>query len=215
MLAFKLHKKRLATPLTLFFMIGGPGSGKGALAGLAKERCTDMHLVHLSIGQLLRDAVKEYHRFGGAIHSAMTDGEHVSNEIVVELLGVQIRRARYRANQEAWGHAIVLLDGFPVTETQLTVFTQMLQLDNKVPRHPHCHNPNAADRSMCLVGASERVTRGTARALARPPVSANSRACAAAAGGGLLSRLPRPGERVPAGTCLRRKPLVILHQQLK
>jgi hypothetical protein len=79
----------------------------------------------------------------------MSDGEHVSDEIVVELLGDNIRRGRYEAGRKELGRTIVLLDGFPMSHLQRTVFTQTLKIDS-TPKAVIFLGPTPHSAATCL-----------------------------------------------------------------
>lgn len=86
-----------------FFLIGGPGSGKGTLCGkLIAERSG--LLDHVSSGDLLRDEVKRQTDIGKHVAELMSKGELVSASIVLALLDARLGQASGK---------IVLLDGFP------------------------------------------------------------------------------------------------------
>ncbi|RKP03797.1 hypothetical protein CXG81DRAFT_8195, partial [Caulochytrium protostelioides] len=95
---------------TITFLLGGPGSGKGTQAALLVE---EFGLVHLSVGDLLRDAVARQTEHGVMIDQMMKEGKIVPTEISLDLL--QEAMKAIRSHRRARGF---LLDGFPRTAAQ-------------------------------------------------------------------------------------------------
>ena len=92
---------------SIIVLLGAPGAGKGTQAGILKEA---YGLLHVSTGDMLREAIKEGSRTGMAAQSYMNKGELVPDSIVTEL--VVDRLARPDA-----GHGVIL-DGYPRTLAQ-------------------------------------------------------------------------------------------------
>jgi adenylate kinase len=92
-----------------FIIMGPQGSGKGTLSvGL----CEKYNLLHISVGDVLRDTVKAGKTdLAKKIKTIIDAGELVSNDIVIELLDEHIT-----ANIK--GKHGVLLDGYPRNEDQ-------------------------------------------------------------------------------------------------
>lgn len=88
-------------------LLGAPGAGKGTQAGILKEA---YKLLHVSTGDMLREAIKEGSQTGIAAQSYMNKGELVPDSIVTEL--VINRLAKPDAAQG------VILDGYPRTLAQ-------------------------------------------------------------------------------------------------
>jgi len=82
--------------------LGPPGSGKGTQAiRVAKA----MNLVHISTGDLLREAVKNKTELGKKVEDIMKLGQLVPDEVVISLIGQKIS-----AIEKSNGF---ILDGFP------------------------------------------------------------------------------------------------------
>jgi len=103
------RKKLDLTPLKkanvpIFFIVGGPGSGKGTQCAklLAKYGLT-----HLSSGDLLRDEVKSGSPRGAQLQKMMEAGELVPLEVVLDLIAEQMLMAT------AKGSKGFLIDGYP------------------------------------------------------------------------------------------------------
>ncbi len=82
--------------------LGPPGSGKGTQAMRAAKA---LKLVHISTGDLLREAVKNKTELGKKVEDIMKMGQLVPDEIVISLIGQKISTIG-----EAGGF---ILDGFP------------------------------------------------------------------------------------------------------
>jgi adenylate kinase len=88
-------------PARIVLVVGGPGSGKGALCKKLEQHC---HVVHLSSGDLLREEVERDTILGREVAEIMKRGELVSSAVIVSLVR---RRMRHHPGKR------VLLDGFP------------------------------------------------------------------------------------------------------
>lgn len=102
------------TDLSLIFVLGGPGSGKGTqCAKLVK----DYGFVHLSAGDLLREEQKRPgSEYGKLISDYIKSGQIVPQEITVNLL----RNAINDASKQ--GKSKFLIDGFPRKMDQALTF---------------------------------------------------------------------------------------------
>ncbi|KAJ1354844.1 adenylate kinase [Parelaphostrongylus tenuis] len=90
--------------LPIFFIVGGPGSGKGTQC----ERIVAKYgLSHLSSGDLLRDEVNSSSARGAQLSKIMQAGELVPLEVVLDL----IKEAMLKA--VAKGSKGFLIDGYP------------------------------------------------------------------------------------------------------
>lgn len=100
------RSKPLFTPddITVIFVLGGPGAGKGTqCANLVR----DYGFKHLSAGDLLREEQdRPGSEFGDMIKSYIKDGKIVPSEVTVQLLENAITKAR---NEE--GKHQFLIDG--------------------------------------------------------------------------------------------------------
>ena len=98
--------------------LGPPGSGKGTLA---VEVAREYDVVHISTGDLFRQAIKNGTELGKKIKAVIDAGELVSYELTIELL-------KERLQKKDWQKGLIL-DGFPRTITQADALSSMLQLD--------------------------------------------------------------------------------------
>ncbi len=83
-------------------LIAPPGAGKGTQAAML---CDKLNMVHISIGDLLRDEVKKETDLGKSLKDIMQTGNLVSDEIIFEVVS-----RRFKENDINNG---VILDGFP------------------------------------------------------------------------------------------------------
>lgn len=89
-------------PVEIFFVLGGPGSGKGTqCANLVK----DYSFKHLSTGDLLRQAVAEGSKEGKMVDDLIKEGKLAPTDLLIGL----IKNALFKTNYSKR----ILLDGFP------------------------------------------------------------------------------------------------------
>lgn len=101
------------TQPTVFFILGGPGSGKGTNCQRLVE---DFGFSHLSAGDLLREEGKKDTPLGLKITEILKAGQIVPSEVTVELLTNAIRN-----NPNPAGF---LVDGFPRKADQALMFEE-------------------------------------------------------------------------------------------
>eukprot|EP00758_Cryptobia_borreli_P004121 Tbor_TRINITY_DN4198_c0_g1::TRINITY_DN4198_c0_g1_i1::g.26498::m.26498/K13800/CMPK1, UMPK; UMP-CMP kinase len=98
-------------PPKVFFILGGPGSGKGTnCIRVAKE----FNMVHLSAGDLLRAETKKDTEQSHKINEIISSGNIVPSEITVSLMEAAIKDSK-----ESQGF---LVDGFPRKFDQADMF---------------------------------------------------------------------------------------------
>jgi 5'-nucleotidase len=100
--------------VSLVFVLGAPGSGKGTQC---ERIARDFHYKHLSTGDLLRDEVKSGSALGKELEGIMQSGGLVSTDLVLKLLknamtenGAKPIKGKY------------LIDGFPRAPDQVVAF---------------------------------------------------------------------------------------------
>jgi adenylate kinase len=101
--------------------LGPPGAGKGTQAATL---ATELHVPHLSTGDLLRAAVAEKTVLGVEANGYMTAGQLVPDALVLQLLRERLGRA-----DAARGF---LLDGFPRTPEQADALAGITPIDRVV-----------------------------------------------------------------------------------
>mmetsp|Transcript_51681 Transcript_51681/g.66202 ORF Transcript_51681/g.66202 Transcript_51681/m.66202 type:complete len:889 (+) Transcript_51681:87-2753(+) len=94
---------------------GGPASGKGTQCEYIVK---DYGLVHISTGDLLREAVKNESPIGLQVKEFMDRGHLVPDEIVIDLVKEKLQSEE--CQQKGW-----LLDGFPRTLEQAYALTAL------------------------------------------------------------------------------------------
>lgn len=105
--------------VTVLFVLGGPGAGKGTqCANLVR----DYHFTHLSAGDLLRaEQDREGSEFGDLIKSYIKDGKIVPMEVTVQLLENAMTDVLEK-DQSKKGK--FLIDGFPRKMDQALKFEE-------------------------------------------------------------------------------------------
>ena len=92
--------------MTIIILLGAPGVGKGTQAKLLADK---YDLTILSIGEILRHAVKEKTKLGIKVEESINNGDLVSDDIVCSLIESKI----VTCNDNGY-----ILDGFPRTIMQ-------------------------------------------------------------------------------------------------
>ena len=95
-------------------LIAAPAAGKGTLSEMLVEKC---NYVHISTGDLLRDASREKTELGEKIANMLQNGDLVTDEIVFELLEKRLE------NEDILNGYI--LDGFPRTLEQAKEYDEL------------------------------------------------------------------------------------------
>jgi Adenylate kinase and related kinases len=98
----------------ILVFLGPPGAGKGTQAKLLSQR---MGFLHLSTGDLLREAVKNQTPLGKKAKEYMDRGELVPDELIVQLIEETMPK-----------DGNVILDGFPRTVNQALALEEMLRV---------------------------------------------------------------------------------------
>lgn len=96
-------------------ILGSPGSGKGTQALMLAEKFS---ILHISTGDLLREAVATGTELGRKAQGFMDSGELVPDDLVIDLIAETLR-----ANEGGKGF---ILDGFPRTLNQAKALSDLL-----------------------------------------------------------------------------------------
>lgn len=96
--------------------MGMPGVGKGTQAARLAER---LGVVHLSTGDILREAVKAETPLGLQAKDTMASGKLVPDELIGEMISDRLVRADVKDG--------FILDGFPRTVVQVTILDRVLE----------------------------------------------------------------------------------------
>lgn len=105
----------------MVFVLGGPGSGKGTQCA---KLVTEFHFKHLSTGDLLREEAKKETEEGKKIAATLKEGKLVSSETLVNLI-----KAAFKTHG---GKGRFLLDGFPRSEENVTVWNKLMKTEANV-----------------------------------------------------------------------------------
>ncbi|EPQ65845.1 Bgt-41 [Blumeria graminis f. sp. tritici] len=105
--------------VTVIFVLGGPGAGKGTQCG---NLVRDYHFTHLSAGDLLRaEQAREGSKFGEMIRGYIKEGLIVPMEVTIQLLENAMAEA---IEKRPDGQGKFLIDGFPRKMDQALMFEQ-------------------------------------------------------------------------------------------
>lgn len=108
------------------FVLGGPGAGKGTMCELAESQ---LGWTHLSMGALLRNALKSGATAAAIIEEHIASGKLVPNEITVALL-----KETMEAITRTTGKRNFLLDGFPRSLSNLEGWIKVFGQESDLPK---------------------------------------------------------------------------------
>ncbi len=103
-----------------YIFLGPPGSGKGTQA---RRICEELNILHLSTGDVLREAVKNGTDLGSKAKTFMEAGELVPDSIIVGMIEQKLQRGELDNG--------FILDGFPRTVPQAQALKEMFANNNK------------------------------------------------------------------------------------
>ena len=98
-------------------LLGPPGAGKGTLAGAIKD---EFNLLHIAMGDILREEMKSGSELGNQVRSFVESGGLVPDEVVIKLIEKKLTGA-------SGNNSGFLLDGFPRTEAQAEELDKILE----------------------------------------------------------------------------------------
>lgn len=101
--------------MTNFLLFGPPGSGKGTQS---VRLAAEFNLIHLSTGDMLRQAIVDATELGKKVSGMMEKGELVPDELVIAMISEKID-----SNPETIGF---IFDGFPRTVAQAVALDETL-----------------------------------------------------------------------------------------
>ena len=102
--------------------LGPPGAGKGTLAA---EVAKEYGMVHISTGDLFREAIKAGTELGKKIKAVIESGALVSDDLTIALL-------KERLDKNDWADKGFILDGFPRTIPQADALSSIVNLDSVI-----------------------------------------------------------------------------------
>lgn len=100
---------------------GAPGAGKGTIAKILFD---EQKMVHISTGDLFREAIKNKTELGQKVSSILEKGELVPDELTIALVEERVQKPDC-----AEGY---ILDGFPRTMVQAESWEKIDQIDTAV-----------------------------------------------------------------------------------
>lgn len=113
-------------------LMGPPGAGKGTLAKQLKD---ELHLVHISTGDMFRDAIKAQTELGNLAAQYINRGDLVPDDVTIGLVRERLSQPDCDAG--------FLLDGFPRTLPQaeaLQEITKQISREIDVVVNLECNN---------------------------------------------------------------------------
>nr|CAD1826133.1 unnamed protein product [Ananas comosus var. bracteatus] len=102
--------------VTVVFVLGGPGSGKGTQCATIVQH---YGFTHLSAGDLLRAEIKSGSKNGTVIQNMIQEGKIVPSEVTIKLL----QQAMLESGNEKF-----LIDGFPRNEENRAAFERVTKI---------------------------------------------------------------------------------------
>jgi adenylate kinase family enzyme len=173
-------------------MLGRQGSGKGT-QGLQLARL--LVVPHISVGDVLREAVRSASHAGRRAQETMERGELVDDDLVVSLVAERLASADVRSGG-------FVLDGFPRTVEQAEALTGMLAdgtLDRAVVDAPAQRDTSLLRRYKALEpGKSTSTTGFEGREAALGEIAASRARLAHQQRTGAAARQDVPREPAPA-----------------
>jgi adenylate kinase len=104
-----------------YVIMGVQGSGKGTQSQLL---CTDLDLVHISVGDLFRWHVRNHTKLGAQVRRTISAGELVGDDMVESVV-------RQRLDQHDWNFGF-MIDGFPRNGRQAEFFMESYDIDGVI-----------------------------------------------------------------------------------
>jgi adenylate kinase len=116
---------------TYIVLLGPPGAGKGTQAQVISS---EMHLAHISSGDLFRENLKNQTELGKLAQGYMNRGELVPDDVTIAMVRDRLSRPDCKDG--------ALLDGFPRTPAQAAALAEMLgTMGQKVDSVPYISVP--------------------------------------------------------------------------
>ncbi|MBC7186368.1 MAG: adenylate kinase [Calditrichaeota bacterium] len=101
-------------------ILGAPGTGKGTQASLLASH---LGVVHISTGDMLREAVAQRTPLGQKVEGIMAEGKLVPDQLMIEVVSERLRAADCQRG--------FILDGFPRTLAQAKALDRLLEAQGK------------------------------------------------------------------------------------
>ena len=104
----------------VIIMLGAPGTGKGTIAGILKER---LGIPQVSTGDIFRKHIQEKTELGKLAESYISKGELVPDDVTIGLVENRLEDDDVQAG--------IILDGFPRTVKQAEELNNLLEKKGK------------------------------------------------------------------------------------
>lgn len=98
-------------------LLGPPGAGKGTVAGNIKS---ELGIMHLSTGDLLRSEIKKGTELGKQAKELIDQGKLVPDEVIIGMVSALIAQS---------GEQGIMFDGFPRTVAQAEALGKIAEID--------------------------------------------------------------------------------------
>jgi UMP-CMP kinase len=129
----------------VIFVLGGPGTGKGTMCGIAESQ---LGWTHLSIGDLLRGELQAGGPTSATIEEFIAAGKLVPNQITVTLLKDAMEKVT-----RTTGRNNFLLDGFPRSMANLEGWYDNFGREAELPKMLYFECPYAVLEKRILIRA--------------------------------------------------------------
>ncbi len=104
--------------------LGAPGAGKGTIAKLISQQ---LHIPHISTGDMFRREIKKKTPLGRKIEKLMNEGRFVSDEDTIAIVKKRLEEPDCKNG--------FILDGFPRTLYQADTLSKLMKLDAVINFH--------------------------------------------------------------------------------
>lgn len=104
----------------IIIMLGAPGTGKGTVAGILKDK---LQIPQISTGDIFRKHIKEGTQLGKLAESYISRGDLVPDNVTIELIKDRLKQDDVKNG--------IILDGFPRTVKQAEELDNILEKQGK------------------------------------------------------------------------------------
>ncbi len=104
----------------IIIMLGAPGTGKGTVAGILKDK---LEIPQVSTGDIFRKHIKEGTELGKLAESYISKGDLVPDEVTIDLVKNRLEEPDVQKG--------IILDGFPRTVNQAEKLDEILKKKGK------------------------------------------------------------------------------------
>ncbi|KAF8443526.1 adenylate kinase-domain-containing protein [Terfezia claveryi] len=148
--------------INIFFILGGPGSGKGSICSRILTDPGFQGVAHVSIGDVLRVEINQKGVDGPLIEQTMKDGQLLPWTMILHYLQKGIDNM-----VKETGKTCILLDGFPRTVPQAKLFEELKEYKCRDAILLHCSKEEMLRRTANRQDTYQRVDDNRATVLKR------------------------------------------------